>query len=86
MWKVNILYGVFPQISELSVDVESKQKELQRLQLDKSSVEEQLSSLVRLGRSLFQQDKKGGKKTTKMTVCLSNLHLICLSVKLLTTS
>lgn len=59
MWKVNILYAVFWQISELSVDVESKQKELQQLQLDKSSVEEQLSSLVRPGRSLLQQEKRG---------------------------
>lgn len=58
IWKINILYGVFRQISELSVDMESKQKELQRLQIDKNSVEEQLSSLVRPGQSLFQQEKK----------------------------
>lgn len=57
--KVNILYLVFQQISELSVDVESKQKELQRLQQDKSSMEEQLSSLVRPAHSLFQQEKRG---------------------------
>lgn len=60
---MNILYGVFRQISELSVDVESKQKELQRLQQDKSGVEEQLSSLVRRGQSLFEQHKK--KKRNK---------------------
>ena len=35
------------QISELSVDVESKQKELQSVQQDKSSLEEQLTNLVR---------------------------------------
>lgn len=35
------------QISELSVDLESKQKELQSMQQDKSSLEEQLTSLVR---------------------------------------
>lgn len=35
------------QISELSVDVESKQKELQSLQHDKSCLEEQLLNLVR---------------------------------------
>lgn len=58
--KVNVLYGVFRQISELSVDVESKQKELQRLQQDKSGLEEQLSSLVRRGQSLFEQHKKRG--------------------------
>lgn len=69
-WKVNILYGVFRQISELSVDVESKQKELQRLQQDKSGVEEQLSSLVRCSKSLFKQ---GATFTTH----------ICSSVKLL---
>lgn len=41
-------YTVCPQqISELSVDVESKQKELQSVQQDKSSLEQQLGSLVR---------------------------------------
>lgn len=35
------------QISELSVDLESKQKELQSVQQDRSSLEEQLTSLVR---------------------------------------
>lgn len=35
------------QISELSVDMESKQKELQSVQQDKSSLEQQLSGLVR---------------------------------------
>lgn len=35
------------QISELSVDVESKQKELQSLQHDKSCLEQQLINLVR---------------------------------------
>lgn len=35
------------QISELSVDVESKQKELRSLQQDKSCLEEQLTNLVR---------------------------------------
>lgn len=34
------------QISELSVDVESKQKELQSVQQDKSSLEQQLTGLV----------------------------------------
>lgn len=82
--KVNILYGVFRQISELSVDVESKQKELQRLQQDKSGVEEQLSSLVRRCQSLFEQHKKKEEQTKKMTRRLSNSHLIChVSVKLL---
>lgn len=43
-----MFYTVCPhQISELSVDVESKQKELQSLQQDKSSLELQLTSLVR---------------------------------------
>lgn len=43
-----MFYTVCPQqISELSVDVESKQKELQSLQQDKSSLEQQLTSLVR---------------------------------------
>lgn len=35
------------QISELSVDLESKQKELQSVQKEKSSLEDLLSSLVR---------------------------------------
>lgn len=35
------------QISELSVDLESKQKELQSVQEDNSSLEQQLISLVR---------------------------------------
>lgn len=35
------------QISELSVDLESKQKELQSVQQDKTSLEQQLTSLVR---------------------------------------
>lgn len=67
--KVNILYGVFRQISELSVDVESKQKELQRLQQDKSSVEEQLSSLVSPGQSLFQQENVLFQLTPRMFLC-----------------
>lgn len=42
------------QISELSVDVESKQKELQSLQHDKSCLEQQLINLVRTaGRARF---------------------------------
>lgn len=64
---MNVLYGVFRQISELSVDVESKQKELQRLQQEKSGVEEQLGSLVRRGQSLSQQDREKKEKTKKMT-------------------
>lgn len=76
MWKVSILYGVFLQISELSVDVESKQKELQRLQQDKGSVEEQLSSLVRPCQSIFQQEKKRKKivssqLTPHMFICFT---------------
>lgn len=43
-----MFYTVCPrQISELSVDVESKQKELQSVQQDKSTLEQQLTSLVR---------------------------------------
>lgn len=43
-----MVYTVCPQqISELSVDVESKQKELQSVQQDKSSLEQELTSLVR---------------------------------------
>lgn len=72
--KVNILYGVFRQISGLSVDVESKQKELQRLQQDKSGVEEQLSSLVRRGQSLFEQHKKDDKAPFQLT---SHMSCIC---------
>lgn len=55
VWKLYILYRVFQQISELSVDVESKQKELQSLQQDKSSLEQQLSSLVRGGQNRFNE-------------------------------
>lgn len=73
--KVNILYGVFRQISELSVDVESKQKELQRLQQDKSGVEEQLSSLVRRGQSLFEQLKKNDDKAPFQLT--SHMSCIC---------
>lgn len=43
------------QISELSVDLESKQKELQSVQQDKSSLEEQLTSLVRKEDTRYRQ-------------------------------
>lgn len=43
-----MFYTVCPQqISELSVDLESKQKEVQSLEQDKSSLEQQLTGLVR---------------------------------------
>lgn len=46
------------QISELSVDVESKQKEVQSLQHDKSCLEQQLISLVR--RAVVTGDEHSG--------------------------
>lgn len=50
-------YTVWPpqQISELSVDMESKQKELLSAQQDKSCLEQQLTSLVRKDQSVYQQ-------------------------------
>lgn len=48
------------QISELSVDLESKQKELQSLQHDKSCLEQQLMTLVRTaGHSGFLRQLSG---------------------------
>lgn len=41
------------QISELSVDLESKQKEFQSVQEDKSSLEQQLTSLIRIEESQY---------------------------------
>lgn len=43
------------QISELSVDLESKQKELQSVQQDKSCLEQQLTSLVRQDQTQYHQ-------------------------------
>lgn len=43
------------QISELSVDMESKQKELLSVQQDKSCLEQQLTSLVRKEQSVYQR-------------------------------
>lgn len=49
------IYCVPKQISELSVDVEGKQKELQSVHQDKSCLEQQLTSLVRKDQSQYNQ-------------------------------
>lgn len=49
------IYCVPQQISELSVDVESKQKELQFVQQDKSCLEQQITSLVRKDQTHYHQ-------------------------------
>lgn len=55
---VDVLCGMCLQISELSVDMERKQKELQSVQQDKSSLEQQLTSVVRSHTHTQQKHKE----------------------------
>ncbi|XP_068609022.1 CAP-Gly domain-containing linker protein 1 [Brachionichthys hirsutus] len=61
------------RISELSVDVESKQKELQSLQEEKSSLEQQLSGLRQKLETAEEENKRAAKHTHELAQSVERL-------------